>query len=181
MSAITLVNATSPSSDLTAEFRLFQGNNQIARIGVHAGARASIPTTASYSAQCSTTMGDFTLTSNTVNFSNPSVNLLAQVLVENGYYDFQLTMLPGTAAYTVLCENTWREPVQFKLTMPGTPVQIVTVVDEHNNSPISTVQQWTCYAIVNGITTATVTTSDPNATISILADNNDDAFRLAAS
>ena len=126
-------------------------------------------------------MGELSLTSNTVNFSNPSANLLAQVLVENGYYDFQLTVQPGTQLSTILCENTWREPVQFKLTMPGTPVQIVTVVDEHDNDPISTVQQWTCYAIVNGITTSSVTTTDPSATISLFADNNDDAFRLVVS
>ncbi|NUP07805.1 MAG: hypothetical protein HOW73_17290 [Polyangiaceae bacterium] len=181
MSTIVLANATTRSDDTSAEFRLFQGNNQIARIGVHPGAKAGVPTTASYTARATTSMGDFTLTSNTLTFSDNSTNLLAQVVTENGYYDFQLTQMSGTQPSTILCENTWREPVQFTLAQPGTPVQIVTVVDEHNNTPISTAQQWQCYAIVNGITTGTVSTTNPNATFTVVADNNDLGFMIVVS
>ncbi len=181
MSAITLVNSINPSDSSTAEFRLYQGANQIARIGVHTTGRASIPTTSNYSAQAMTSMGEFSLTSNTVTFSSDAVDLLAQVLTENGYYDFQLVAKSGSRPDAITCENTWRRPVQFTLTKPGTPIQIVTVVDEHNDALISTAQQWQCYAIVNGITTSTVTINDPNGTVTLVSDNNDDAFTLVVS
>jgi hypothetical protein len=43
MSAIHLVNDVSVSTAPTAEFRVYQGLNQIARLGVHAGSSASVP------------------------------------------------------------------------------------------------------------------------------------------
>ena len=181
MSSIRLVNSISPSQGRTAEFRLSQGDNQIARLGVHAGASALIPTSNFYSVQATTVMGNFALTSNIVTFNASSTTLLAQVQMERGYYDFQLTQLPGTQSSVILCENTWREPVQFKLSQPGSPVQIVTVVDEHNNTAISTAKEWQCYAIVNGITTARVMISSPGAVVTLTADNNDDGFTLTVS
>jgi hypothetical protein len=183
-SAIKLVNNVAESNVASAEFRLSQGadrKNQIARLGVHAGAMAKIPTTTSYTAQAFTNMGDFTLTSNAVTFSNPSQNLLAQVLTEDGYFDFQLQAVSGNQPSAIVCENTWRQPVQFTIKQPGTPVQIITVADEHNNSIVSTAQQWECYAIVNGITTERVLTTNPNATFTLTADNNDDSYTLTVS
>lgn len=181
MSAITLVNATTPTQDLTAEFRLDQGGASVARIGVHAGGQATIPSTTSYMVQASTNIGLMKLVSNPVNLNTRSANVLAQVLVENGYYDFQLTLLPGTQPSAIQCENTWIKPVEFTVTMVGSPARIVNVVNEHNAKFVSTRKQWSCYAIVNGITTASVTTTNPDATITLVADNNDDAFHLVVS
>ena len=81
----------------------------------------------------------------------------------------------------IVLENTWENSVQFKLSRPNSPVQIVKVVDEHNNVSISTAQQWTIYAIVNGITTENVETVNPNATITLLSDNNREGFLLKVS
>lgn len=180
MPAITLVNNVPASNVASAEFRLFQGNegHVIARVGVHSGGQASIPISNQYTAQAVTQMGNFTLTSNSVSFTAGSTTLLAQVLTEDGYYDFQLVQVPGTQPSAIVCENTWREPVQFKISQPGSPVQIVSVVDEHNNSSVSTAQQWSCYAIVNGITTAPVIIHDPNATLTLTPDNNDESYTL---
>jgi hypothetical protein len=181
MSALKLVNNVPAANVPTVEFRLFQGSNQIARIGVHAGGQASIPTTTNYQVQASTSMGDFSLTSNPVSFNATSATLTAQVLTEDGFYDFRLVQSSGTHPSALVCENTWRNPVQFTITQPGTPVQIITVVDEHNNTVVSTAQQWQCYAIANGITTQTVTLTNPNATITLTADNNDENFILTVS
>jgi hypothetical protein len=101
MSAITLVNSITAAVASIAEFQLFQGINRIARIGVHAGGRATVPTTSD-------------------------------------------------------------------------------VVDENNNSEIPTAQMWTVYAIVNGITTQTVTFTDPNAKITAVAGNSD-GFAIVVS
>lgn len=54
MSAIKLVNNVPASVTPATEFRLSQGINQIARIGVHAGAQASVPTATNYQAQAFT-------------------------------------------------------------------------------------------------------------------------------
>lgn len=111
MSAITLINDVPSSTSPSAEFRVSQGTHQIARIGVHAGGRASIPT----------------------------------------------------------------------ISQPGTPVEIVPIVDENNNAEVNTAQPWTIYAIVNGITTPTVAVTNPNATVTVTPDNNDDGFTLTVS
>ncbi len=181
MSAITLANSVTPDVIGSAEFRIFQGNSQIARIGVHSGGQAMIPTTSSFTVQATTSMGEFSLQSNTLTFSATSTTLVAEVLTENGYYDFQISQQPGTQATAIVCENTWRNPVKFTLSQPGTPVVVVTVVDEHNDVVISTAQQWTVYAIADGITTGSVTVTNPNATITLVADNNDDSFTLQVS
>jgi hypothetical protein len=181
MSAIKLVNAVPAATTNSVEFRLSQGSNQIARIGVASGGQASVPTTTNYSVQAFTTMGDFSLTSNTLSFNTTSATLLAQVLTEDGFYDFQLVQSAGSKPSALVCENTWRNPVQFTISQPGSPMQIVTVVDEHNNTTVSTAQQWQCYAIANGITTATVTITNPNSVITITPDNDDESFSITVS
>jgi hypothetical protein len=96
MSAIVFSNAVASSIATTAEFRLFSGVHQIARVGVHAGGSAIVPT----------------------------------------------------------------------------------VVDEDNDGQVNTMQEWTAYAIVNGITTPTVTVANPNARLTLSADNAGGGFTL---
>jgi hypothetical protein len=178
-SEITLINNSSDSS--AVEFQLYQGNNRVARVGVQANGKAEVPTTSSYTAQASTTMGDVEVVSNPVTVSDPSVTLLAQVLVENGYYDFKLVPMSGISPNSVNLENTLPSPVQFKLTRPNTPVQIVTIVDEHNHGSLSAGDPYTAYAVVNGKQTQSVQITDPNATVTLKPNNNDDAFSLVVS
>lgn len=178
MTAIKLVNKVPESTTTSAEFRLLKGQYMVARVGVHAGGEASVPTQGTgFTAQAVTLLGDFTLTSNEVSFDSRAQVLEAQVAIENGFYDFRLAARQGTHLAAIVCENTWRAPVQFTIKESGTPLEIVTVVDEHNNEVVSTMQQWEIYAIVNGITTGTAAFSDPNATVT-LTDNGDDAYAL---
>jgi hypothetical protein len=51
------------------------------------------------------------------------------------------------------------------------------IIDENNDSEVTTSQIWTAYAIVNGITTANVTITNPNATV-ILREGNNEGFSL---
>lgn len=178
MSAITLVNQVPESNTASAEFRLLRGESMVARVGVYAGGKASVPSQGTgFTAVAMTQMNSMSLTSNEVSFSSGSQVLLAQFVSASGVPCFQLVAAPGTQDKAIVCENTWREPVQFIITEPGTPFQVVTVVDEHNTAPVTTVQQWECYAIVNGITTATVTITDPNAVVTLLAE--EDGYTLA--
>ena len=172
MSAIKVVNSIPASTAPSVEFRLFQGDHQVARFGTHAGGSAEIPTAAEWTVQASTSMGDFTLTSNTFTFNESSVSVIAQVLTEAGYYDFQIVKGPGVRPSTITVQNRWRGPVQFSFMQSNPPVQTVIVVDEHNTGEVSTAQEWTAYAIANGITTQTVTITNPNATVTAIADTN---------
>jgi hypothetical protein len=173
MSAITLINSYDGAD--AAEFRVFQGDHQACRLRVGRGGEATMPTDMEYVVQTTTNMDDFTLTSNTISFEGNSIKgnsiiLLAQIVVEKGYSDFQLEASQGTQPDMIVLKNTWENPVHFKIIPPNDPMQIITVVDEHNYPLISTTQAWTIYAIVNGITTETVETDNPNATIRLVSD-----------
>lgn len=167
MSAIILINTLT----IDAEFRIALDHQEIARISVTGDGQAEVPTTTEYTAQAFTSMGDFSLDSNQVSFTATTFNLLVRVIVENGYYDFQLVGSEGTQPNAIVCENTWDRPVKFRLARPNSPFEVVTVVDEHNNVSISTAQAWTIYAIVNGITTPGVTTANPDAAVTLVPDN----------
>jgi|GEM_PF-4480534 len=98
MSAIRVVNDVPVSAAPVAEFSIYQGQNQIVRLDVHAGGSASVPL----------------------------------------------------------------------------------VVDENNDGFPNSAQAWTCYAIVHGITTQTVTVVNPDAMITLRQDNNE-GFSLTVS
>lgn len=172
MRAITFVNDVSGGLGGLADFRLFQGNNQVARIEVAPGGKAMLPTdTKSIVAQAFTAMGEFNLSSNVVHFEETAVTLTAEVLEQVGYYDFQLAVSPGTELNAIVCENTWRSPVVFKIVHTGTPFEAVTIVDASNSARISTASQWNVLAIVDGIATSKVAVTDPDATITVTRDN----------
>ena len=174
MSAITFVNALGGDAAHPADFRLFQGSNQVARLAVAPGAKAMVPTSVKeMTAQAFTTMGEFSLSSNVVKFEEAAVTLTAEMLQQDGYYDFELVLSPGTELNAIVCENTWRSPVVFKIMHVGTPFEAVTIVDESNNSRVSTAKEWSVLAIVNGITTEKAIVTDPNAAITVSSNNND--------
>lgn len=176
--ALTLANKTT----FLAQFRICQGSTQVARVGVHQGGSALVPMGgSSYTVQAMTSLGDFSLTSNTVQLDASSVHLVAQVMADEGYFDFQVVQQGATQVNAIVCENTWRTPVVFKFTRNGSPVQITTVVDEHDSVSITTAQQWTVYAIVNGITTQPVQITDPRATLTVEQDSNNESFRVTVS
>lgn len=61
--------------------------------------------------------------------------------------------------------------------VPTTP----RVIDEYNDREVPTAQEWTTWAIVNGITTQRVQIADPNATIAVIADHEGAGFTLTVS
>jgi hypothetical protein len=62
----------------------------------------------------------------------------------------------------------------------GSSASVPLVVDENNDGQVTTAQEWTVYAIVNGITTPNVTIADPNATV-MLREGNTEGFFLTVS
>jgi hypothetical protein len=175
---LTLVNTTSTS----AEFRICQGSNQIAKVSVAPGANARMPMGNAYSVSATTMIGDLALTTATVSFKAHSAFLIARVkLSAPGIYGFELLRIGATQPWAIVLENTWRAPVTFNITRNDSPIDIVTVVDAYEEMPVSTAPQWKIYAIVNGMTTMAVQTIDPDATISVSQDTDDDSYILTVS
>lgn len=180
MSAISLNNMVSPAASPSAEFCVFQDVHQIARIILYAGARALIPISETLTAKAFTNFGQFALTSNGVEVDGASAVVRALITEQEGFSDFTLTAEGGGPPDAIVLENRWSEPVTFQVTRPNSPFQIVTTVEANGNVPISTVQQWTAYAIINGITTPNVTITNPDAAI-VLVQNTDGGFALEVS
>jgi len=178
MTAITLRNILSPATSPSAELRVSRGDHQIARIIVYAGGTASIPTAGTLTAQAFTNMGEFELTSNTLEVSGPPAAVRAQVIEKEGFSDFTITHLKDVHSDGITLLNGYTEPVTFTLTLPNSSFQLVTGVDANAEQNISTVQQWTVYAIVNGITTPAVTFTRPDATIVLKRNNDEEGFVL---
>ena len=79
MPGITLKDSTS----FAAEFRVLQGSDQVARLGVAPTGKAVIPTGNNYSVQAETNLGKFTLYSNVITFEAPAAYFLAQVMMDD--------------------------------------------------------------------------------------------------
>jgi hypothetical protein len=180
MTAISLANTVPASVAASVEFRMLEGTDLIARIGVHSGGQASIPTTVFWTVQASTSVGETLLTSNVIAFDGTSATILAQLLWSDGFYDFQLSMMPAANPSAIVMQNAARNPVSFVLAKPSSGAQIVKVVDEHESVAVDTAQEWQIYAIVNGITTPDVRVTNPSATVTAVATADGD-FSLVVS
>lgn len=179
MSTFQLQNQTTGKQAATAEFHIARGNIAWARMSVQQCAEASVPTNVrQYAIQATTDLGDFKLESNLIDFSGDAARFHVEMLMENGEYDFRLTQLPSTQPSAFVFESDWREPVLFTITPSNGMRQSCVVVDEHNTVSVSTAQNWTVFAIVNGLTTENAIIGNPNATITVLNTNDTDGYTL---
>ncbi len=182
MSAIRLVAGFPSSFAAHAEFRVHQGDHQIARVVAHAGGNIAVPTGPSeFAAQASMSMGEFTLFSNEVYFDETSITLVAELLEEGGFYDFRLIKLPGTEPDRITFENRCETPIAIKLWKPQSPFLMRHVVNGGGVAGVGSAQRWSVHAVVNGITSAPVVTTNPNATITVAQGSNVDNFTLVVS
>jgi hypothetical protein len=165
-SAIQLTN----ESRSGAEFIVSQGGHLVIQTHVSGGASIAVPTSPDFMVTASTVVEGNTYRSSPIHVSAPSADMTAQLTVEHGNYVFQLTQSPGTVANTITLENTGRTPVQFEIAQPHAPLQIVKVADAYRPFHISTEQDFTVYAIANGVTTPVVSFTDPNATVRVIED-----------
>lgn len=172
MAASTSLRLINNSTQMT-EFQIFQGINPVARLGVAAGASAAVPTTESYQVTAATLTGQKVLKSNRVNFDGSSQTVRAQVALKNGCQRLELVASPGITPGTISLENTWDQPVQFKLSRPNSPFQIVTVVDSFNTLEFSPPPPvFTVLAAAPGSDMVAASVTNPNATITEVENSN---------
>lgn len=171
MSSLTLRNNT----PYIAMFTVLKGQQVIARIpGIAPGAQMAIPVTDSYQVEASTIIEGNTYTSAPMDIQS-ATRFLAQVLQTpvQGAYEFKVVELPSTRSDQLQFEKTTLSPVTFSILRDGVTLQNVVVSDTFRIETLTIDDAYHVYAVVNGITTETVTTTNPDAVITAIEDTSD--------
>jgi hypothetical protein len=174
MSALTFLNST----NYVAQFVARRGDQVIARLpGIAPGARLSVPTAESFEVAASTILNGNTYTSAPVAV-NGATHFLAQVkqVPAQGTYQFEVVTTPSSAANQMQFEKTSLGPVTFQIMQRGVPLQSIVVADSFTLVTLEISDVYSIYAVINGVTTDSVTTSNPNATITAVAETSDMEF-----
>lgn len=174
MSALTLTNNTS----YTAQYLIHRGGLALARLpGVAPGATLSVPEVEDFAITASTLLDGNIYTSAPVT-ANGATRFLAQVVqaIPQSVYVFEVVTGPSTASNQMQFEKTSLNPVTFQIMHQGIPVQDVVVVDSFEMVTMDISEVYSIYAVINGITTDSVTTSNPNATVTAVSETSDTGF-----
>lgn len=170
MSALTLRNATT----YVVQYVVHKGGLVIARLpGIAPGATLSVPTAESFEVTATTILNGNTYTSPPLAVEG-ATHFLAQVkqVPAQGTYDFEVVTTPSSTANQMQFEKTSLGPATFQIMQRGVPLQSVVVSDSFMQVTLEISDVYSVYAVINGITTDNVTTSNPNATITAEADTS---------
>jgi hypothetical protein len=169
MSALTFRNETS----YVAQFVAKKGQLIMARLpGVAPQAELQMPSDEVYSVVATTIIDGNTYSTAPATVAGP-VECLAQVKqnAQQGTYDFQMLIEPSPRADQMRFQKTTIGPVTFTISRNGTPVQTVVVSNSFMVEELTINDSYSVYAVINGITTETVQTTDPNAVITAVVDD----------
>ncbi|OLS62672.1 hypothetical protein [Pseudomonas putida] len=167
---ITLHNIT----DFDAEYFVRKGQLIIAHLpATTPNASLSVPTDNLYEVIATTLIEGNTYTSAPFLVSD-SQDFLAQVRQERvqGTYVFDVVPHSSSVPDRLVFQKTCLSPVTFVLRKDGKPLQSV-VVHSSTESQLQDISNTVhIYAVINGVTTATLTTNNPNATITATNDRS---------
>lgn len=172
--SITLRNST----DYIAQFVIKKGGLVIARLpGLAPQAQIDVPTNNTYTVIASTILDDNTYTSapSEINSGPESgQSFLAQVLQNQaqGTYEFNVEVSPSPVANQMIFQKTCLNPVTFSVQQENRTLQNVVVSDSFSAVSLSIDDTYHVYAIINGITTETFSTSSASATITAIDDSS---------
>jgi hypothetical protein len=94
-------------------------------------------------------------------------------LPSQGTYEFNVVQSPSTRSDQLQFQKTSLAPVTFAIARDGVTVQNVVVPDAFEMATLALDDTFHVYAVVNGVTTATVATTNPNATITAVVDTSE--------
>lgn len=174
MSALVFHNHT----DFVAQFLVFRGEQVIARLpGIVPGAQFKVPTTDTYRVVATTVIEGNTYTSAPLEVTG-AAGFLAQVRqhAAQGTYQFDVVQIASTRPDQLQFQKTSPGPVTFTISRNGATLQNVVVNDSFMIQTLNIVDTFSIYAIINGVTTDTVTITNPSATIIAIADTSDLEF-----
>ena len=138
------------------------------------GATLTVPSDDTYQVTATTILEGNTYTSAPVTVSG-ATGFVAQVLQNSvqGTYDFEMRVEPSSSADHMVFQKTTIGPVTFNIRKNGVLLQSVVVPDSFRSQSLQIGSSYSIYAVVNGVTTSTASTTNPNATVTALVDDTD--------
>lgn len=155
-----------------AQYVVKKGDQIIARLpGLLAGGSLTVPTNEVYEVTAMTLIDGNSYTSAPLSISG-SMGFLAQVLQvpTQGTYEFDVQQFPSPQPNHLQFQKTCLNPVTFTITHDGRPLQSVVVNDSFDTVSLDISDTFHIYAVINGVTTATLTTNNANAVITATVD-----------
>ncbi|MCI0150215.1 hypothetical protein KNO81_30515 [Paraburkholderia sediminicola] len=171
MSALTFLNKTM----YPAQFVVHKGQQVVARLpGVAPGAELQVPADDAFQVSASTILEGDTYTSAPASVSGPMA-FLAQVVenAQQGTYDFEMKVESSTAADQMVFLTTTINPVTFTISKSGVSLQSVVVQNSLEVETLTIGNDYTIFAVINGVTTGPVRTSDPNSVVTAVLNDFD--------
>jgi hypothetical protein len=169
--SITLKNATKS----IAQYVVKKGDQVVARLpGIEPGSSITVPTTAVYQITASTILNNNTYKSTPIDVTG-SAGFLAQVLQvpDQGTFTFDVQESPIAVAGKLVFQKTSINPVTFTISKDGKALQNVVVNDSYTAVTLNIGDTYYIYAVVNGVTSSTISTGNPNATVTAIEDTSD--------
>lgn len=163
MSNMTLINNTKH----IAQFSVWKGQQVIERLpGVDPGGQVEVPTESHYTVRARVTVDGNTYTTAPQDVES-GARFLAQIKqsAQEGTYDFEMVQRPGSASDELQFEKTTLQTVDFIIAKDGKPLQTIAVRDASEIVSLHIGNSFRIEAVVNGVTTRTVETSDASAVI----------------
>jgi hypothetical protein len=170
MSALTFRNQTPHIAQFVAK----RGQQIIARLpNVAPQAELKAPSDDVYSVVAATIMEGNTRSTAPVTVTGP-MRFLAQIKLNapHGTYDFEMLTMSSPLADQLVFQTTTRGPVTFTISKNGTPLQSVVVRDSLKAESLRIDLTYSVYAVIYGVTTEIVQTTNPNAVITAVVDNS---------
>ena len=171
MTVLTFLNNTA----YIAQFVVNKGDQIVARLpGIAPGASMQVPTDDTYTVTASTILDGNTYISSPKVVSGAAC-FVARVLQSSvqGTYDFEMLVEASVAADEMVFQKTTIGPVTFNISKNGVYLQSVVVPDSFRAVSLQIGDVFSMYAVVNGVTTSTVQTTNPDATVTALLDTSD--------
>lgn len=169
--SITLRNNTR----FIAQYVIRKGDIVIARVpGITSGAEVVVPTSSTYEVIATTIIDGNTYTSAPLAVIG-STGFLARILQvqAQGTYVFDVQEVPATSSNQLSFQSTCLNPVTFTITRDGMPLQNVVVNNAFIMQTLDISDTFYIYAVINGVTTDIVSTTNANATVTAVDSSSD--------
>ena len=169
MSYMTFHNKT----DYIAQYVVMKGEQVVARLpGIPSNAKIQVPTDSAYQVVATAIVAGNTHITAPLDV-NGATGFKAQViqLRAQGSYGFDMVETPSLNAGQLQFQKTCLMPVTFQILMNGHVLQSVVVTDDFKTKALDIGDTYSIFAVINGITIDTVSTTDPGATITAIADD----------
>lgn len=169
MSVLTFLNTT----NFIAQFVVNKGEQVVARLpGIAPGAKLEVPSTDNYTVTATTLLEGNTYTSTPADVTGP-MSFTAQVKqnLAQGTYDFEMVVGPSSSQTQMEFQKTSINPVTFNISKNDVPLQSVTVSNSFVKKTVTIGSTYTFYAVVDGVTTEAVETSNLNAIVTAVTDD----------